>query len=846
MLRTLLTLFIFSFATALFAQDTLQSPSAFLGYALGSRYTAHHRVVDYARYVASKAPATARLYEYGRTYEGRPLLTVTFSSASNMSRIEEIRTDHLKRAQLLEGSASSAAAPAIVWMSYNVHGDEASGTEAALQVMYELANPRNTRTQALLNDAVVIIDPCINPDGRDRFASLSLTRNTPGVAPDAHPDALQHSQVWPSNRTNHYYFDLNRDWVWQTQVESQQRVRYYHTWMPHVHADFHEMGPNSPYFFLPGAEPQHELISPWQREFQQVLGKLNASYFDRAGRLYYTKETYDLLAPNFGDTYPMFNGAIGMTYEQGGADGAAYRTRIGDTLTLALRVSNHVTTSMATIEASVQQRDRHNREFDAYFNRSINSPTGTYKTFVISGDNLRGKLDEFTAFLRRNGIQYGYAKGPSTGLAPTGFSYSANKVEGFAVKAGDVVVSAYQPRSVLAQVMLEPRTTITDTLTYDMTAWALPYVYGLKAYASTQRLTVATIDQAPQVTVPTLPEQPYGYLIPYQSLRDLRGLVDLLKQGLRVRSAARSITVAGATYPAGTLLLVRGEHAKLGARFDQIVRSVVASHNLTLFTLPSGQVERGPDLGSGWINVLKAPRVAVAAGPGVYETSLGAVWYYFEQEIKYPLTVLRADQLRRARLSDFDVIILPDGNYGSALGESTLEALNLWMESGGRLIAIEGAARSFAGREKFALRAREVDTAQAKLATNPELLPKYDNRERDEVKESVAGAIFQIKLDATYPLAFGLSNPYYTLKVSPNAYGYLRSGWNVGWIEAKGPISGFAGARARKRLESGLLFGVEEHGRGSITYLADDPLFRCIWYSGKHLFGNAVFQVPSN
>jgi hypothetical protein len=331
-----------------FAQQKLMSPKEFLGYELGDRFTRHHKVMEYYKHVAEVMP-NVDLVQYGETYEYRPLVYAVVTSPENFKKLEQIRQDNLKRTGLSEGSAS-ADKKAIVWLSYNVHGNEANSLEASMWTLYELANPANASTQEWIKNSVVILDPCINPDGRDRYANFynqygNIPANTSG-------DAKEHREPWPGGRANHYLFDLNRDWAWQTQIESKQRIKVYHQWLPHVHVDFHEQGHNNPYFFAPAAEPFHEVISPWQREFQTMIGKNNAKYFDEQGWLYFTKEVFDLYYPSYGDTYPTYNGAIGMTYEQagGGFGGLSITTETGDPLTLRDRLTHHHTTGLSTVE----------------------------------------------------------------------------------------------------------------------------------------------------------------------------------------------------------------------------------------------------------------------------------------------------------------------------------------------------------------------------------------------------------------------------------------------------------------------------------------------------------------
>ena len=294
-----------------------QPPHEFLGYALGDRFTPHHRVVSYFEHVATETP-NVRLQYYGETYEHRPLLVAYVASPENFAKLEDIRQANLNRTGLTDSAVSGSFDDvAIVWLSYNVHGNEAVSTEAVMGVLYELTNSDNARTREWLKNTVVILDPCINPDGRDRYATwYHQHANRP---PNASPDSWEHNEPWPGGRPNHYLFDLNRDWAWATQQETRARLRLYNQWMPHIHADYHEQGVNSPYYFAPAAEPFHNLITDWQRELQNTIGANNARYFNEAGWLYFTRERFDLLYPSYGDTYPTYNGAIGMTYEQGGS-----------------------------------------------------------------------------------------------------------------------------------------------------------------------------------------------------------------------------------------------------------------------------------------------------------------------------------------------------------------------------------------------------------------------------------------------------------------------------------------------------------------------------------------------
>src|SRR4051812_45821731 len=389
-----------------FAQTKLQSPAEFLGYELGDRFTRHYRVVEYFKHV-DEAADNVKVMQYGETYEHRPLIYAIITSPENFNNLEQIRTDNLKRAGMMDG-APSANKVAIVWLSYNVHGNEANSMEASMKTIHELVDPASTKSKEWLKNTVVIMDPCINPDGRDRYANFYNQHGN--FPPNPNGDAKEHREPWPGGRANHYMFDLNRDWAWESQTESRSRIKIYNEWFPHVHVDFHEQNYNNPYYFAPAVEPYHEVITNWQREFQTMIGKNNAKYFDEQGWLYFTKEVFDLYYPSYGDTYPTYSGAIGMTYEQGGGGfgGLTVTTREGDPLTLKDRLTHHYTAGISTIEITSINGTRVVDEFEKYFKDNINAPAALYKTYVIRGDNNPDKLNQMARWLDSHSIKFGH------------------------------------------------------------------------------------------------------------------------------------------------------------------------------------------------------------------------------------------------------------------------------------------------------------------------------------------------------------------------------------------------------------------------------------------------------
>ncbi|HET9056194.1 MAG TPA: M14 family metallopeptidase [Chitinophagaceae bacterium] len=831
------TLFTFSITKA-----QLKSPDEFLGYKIGTKFTPHWKVVNYFTHVASSASAMIKLQQYGETNEGRPLLLAFVSSPENIQRLEQIRMNNIRLANLANDKKAAIEdnAPAVVWLSYNVHGNEASSTEAALLTLYALVDPSNTQTKEWLKNTVVILDPCINPDGRDRyvnwFNSIVGKNFNPQLA------AREHREPWPGGRTNHYNFDLNRDWAWQTQKESRERMKLYCQWMPQVHVDYHEQSVNAPYYFAPAGQPYHEVITQWQRDFQVTIGKNNAKYFDTNGWLFFTKEVFDLFYPSYGDTYPVFNGSIGMTYEQAGgpAGGLGALNDEGDTLTLVDRATHHFITSLSTIEISSLNASKLVKEFRKYFNDAVSNGVGEHKSYVIKSDGRSlQRIKSLTELLDKNGIQYEFALGSSKG-AFSGYDYGTGKEGLFTIQQGDLIVSALQPRSALVKVLFEPKSKLVDSVTYDITAWSLPYVYGVNAFASKDKiqmgggsLTAAKISN---------PETDYGYVLPWSGMTSVKTVSLLLKKGILLRYAEQPFEIGSNKFDRGSIIILKTANKSFGKNLWSIVKEIADANNLQLFPVVSGFVDKGYDFGSQKVHPFKAPRVALVTGENVNSNASGEIWHFFEQQIDYPLTLINATNIGTTNWNNIDVLILPDGNYHFLSDKGQLEDFKDWINKGGKVIALEGAVAQLAKAE-FGIKLKKGDEGDKKDTVLYAALKKFEDRERDAIPGTTLGSILKVNLDNTHPLAFGYPDYYFTLKQDDAIYEFMKEGWNVGVIKKESQVAGFIGAKLKEKLKDGLLFGVQNMGRGSVIYLADNVMFRSFWENGKLMFCNAVFLV---
>lgn len=827
---------ILSFILKVFiSAQTLTSPTDFLGYEPGLDFTPHHRVVDYVKHLTNTSP-NASLMPYGFTSEGRELLLVAVSSEENLRSIESIKRNNLIAAGFETGEMEGKHLP-IVWLSYNIHGNESVGTEAALSVLYSLLNKEKSNSEKWLDEMIIIIDPCENPDGRDRY--VNWYKQTLGKTNNVHPDAWEHHEPWPGGRFNHYIFDLNRDWAWQTQVESQQRKEMYYQFLPHVHVDLHEMGVNSPYFFGPSAEPFHKVITDWQREFHNIIGEYNSAAFDKENWLYFTKEVFDLFYPSYGDTWPTYQGAVGFTYEQGGSGraGLGVITDIGDTLTLKDRLDHHYTASFSTIEAAFSQKEKLLQEFKAFFTDAINNGSGDYKSYVVSSSNDEDGIKALLQLLDNHKITYGKVGNLPRLRSTEAYDYQQNITTSVTPKTNDIVISTFQPQGKMVRVLFEPKPVLYDSMTYDLTSWALPHVYNLEAYAYKENIN-PTINLDLSFTQNSIAsDKPYAYYFDWKDFKDVQLLAKLLNTGIKVRYALDPFSIGNKSFDRGTIIITRIDNKNF-KNLDNTVTNLANALQQPIFTSNTGLVADGKDLGSNYVRFIKPPKVAIMNGEGISPTAFGEVWHYFEEQLEYPVTVINVARIYDIDLKNYDVIILPNGRYAKYSS-----VITEFSELGGKVIALERAIDLFTA-DAGTLIGQSIGEKEEKVSEvkNENLLKKYGDRYRRALSESVEGSIFKVYLDDTHPLAFGAGKHTFLMKRNSSVLPYLGDGgWNVGVFKENSYTSGFTGYKLQEKVKNTLAIGIENYGEGAIIYMSDSPIIRGFWHSGKLLLANAVF-----
>jgi hypothetical protein len=830
----------------------LPSPAGFLGRSLGERFTRHDQAVRYLEILAA-ASDRVRLQTYGETPEGRPLLLAAFSSSQNLGRLEEIRQNQLRLADPRGLSPTARAAliagqPAVVWLAYGVHGNEASSGEAALALAWTLA-AGGDEVAALLDQVVVLLDPAVNPDGHERY--VSFVNQEMGGRGEAAPLAAEHDEPWPGGRTNHNLVDLNRDWAWATQPETRGRLAAYRAWEPLVYVDFHEMDPQSSYFFPPAAEPVHPALDPRSLAWLERFGRANGEAFDRLGWRYFAHQEYDLFYPAYGDTYPGLRGAVGMTYEMagGGSAGTALTLADGRVLTLADRVGRHLLTSLTTLGRAAAGRAELLADFAATREAATTAPA---KVYLWSADEPEGVA--LAELLGRHGI--GVQATAAAAQVEARLVLDRPVGEGAEIPrrpfpAGTLAASTAQPLGNLLRALLDPApmpagylerqrarvATGRDSEFYDVTAWSLAAAYGVQTWevdgARELHLVARDVPVAGITGTGSL-----GYLVAPAGLAAWRLEAGLQRQGIRYRVATEGFSVGSRAYPAGSLVILGAEN---DADPAAVLGDLASATGVAVDRVASSSTDRGVYLGSRDVVAVHPSRIGVVAGEGVSATSFGSLWTLLDSDLALPVMRIAGRSLADADLAGLDVLVLPDGrDQASAWPPAFAERLTRWVEAGGVVIGV--------GRSVGWLRSHELASVKSwepPPPTDPEdgqagavdlttrLLP-------------IPGVALTTRMATGHPLTLGLGRPPLVLFQGAEAWLPLGDPRGDVLVATEDPVlAGFAWPEAEARLANALLVGSLARGRGGVVLFAQDPAFRGMWRATMPLFLNAALRGPS-
>jgi len=801
---------------------SIPTPEAFLGWQIGEWHLSHDLQLSYLRALAAASPRIT-LTEYARTHEQRPLVVLTITSPKNHSRLPELQARHVALSDPAKSEQIKLDdTPLVLYQGFSIHGNEPSGGNAAPLVAYYLAAGQGPEIEELLDKTIILFDPCYNPDGFQRFSTWANEHKNLNLTGD--PQDREYDESWPGGRTNHYWFDLNRDWLPVQHPESRGRLATFHAWKPNVLTDHHEMGTNATFFFMPGEPSRVHPFTPGRnQELTEEIGNFHAKALDGIGSLYYSKEGYDDYFIGKGSTYPDLNGGIGILFEQASSRGHLQESENG-LLRFSFTIRNQVTTALSTFAAvRTLKNDILGYQRDFYRDAQRDAQTDKGYGYVFGTDNDPSRARHLLDMLALHQIAV--------------YPLASNaRADGQDFRAGHAyVVPLRQNQYRLVKAIFEPILTFEDSLFYDISTWTLPMACNLPYGELTTAPRLGPQLQSLPAAAPAAPAMSnYAYLLPWADFYAPQLAYFLMDKGLRLKVTAETSMLDGREYPAGTIFLPVANQDKTAAEIHQLVAEGVAASGVAMVAVGTGLSSEGPDLGSRQYKTLEMPRVAVLVGDGVTNYEAGSNWHLLDQRYQMPITKLTTDNFGRADLARYNVIIMPNGNYRFAGGQA--DKLREWVSNGGTLIAQKSANRWCAANQLAQLTERK--TASDKRSQRP-----YGALDDDERSRELGGAIFRAEGDLSHPLLYGYSRS--TLPVFHRGNLFYEPAQNAYATPlrytASPLLSGYVHRSSLDAIAQSAAIIVSSRGRGRTISMMDEPAFRAFWFGTSKLLANAIF-----
>lgn len=810
----------------------IPKPKDVIYHEVGEWHVTHDRLVNYMQAIAAAAPDRVKLETMGFSYEDRPQLLLIITSPKNQKNLEQIRQQHL----LLSDPSKSSTVnieniPAVVYIGYSVHGNESSGANASLLSAYYLAAAQGKQIDDLLDNVVILLDPCLNPDGLQRFSTWANQHKSKNLVTD--PNSREFNEVWPGGRFNHYWFDLNRDWLPAVHVESQHRLKWFHKWKPNILTDHHEMGSNATFFFQPGIPSRVNPLTPEKnRELTEKIGRFHAAFLDRIGSLYYTKEDYDDFYYGKGSTYPDINGAIGILFEQGSSRGHAQQT-VNGILRFPFTIKNQFITTLSTLEAAKALRKEllaFQRDF--YKNAMVEAAVAPVKGYVFGDKNDRARTGHFIEMLLKHQVE---VYGLRNNLKADNYDFD---------KEFSFIVPASQPQYRLIRTIFEKTLQFKDTVFYDVTSWTMPLAFGLP-YAELNVVQFNPNLLGERIQQAGLPKgevignkSEYAYLFEWDEFYTPAALYELQNNGVMTKVATNKNEMQTETgikkFDYGTILIPVQTQSMTSSRLFELVKLVAEKYGIKIYSLKSGSAITGSDLGSNKFVALSKPDIAMVTGPGVNATDAGGIWYLLDQRFNIPVTHLEPAIFNRIDLAKYNTILLAGGNYN----DLNKDKLKTWTQAGGNLVLMEEAI-VWASQNGI----NNVTLKKVKSSVDSAAYISYVQKEQLDGVQQMRGAIFRAEVDLSHPLAYGYNQPFVSLlknnkvfvEKSKNPYAtpfyYKNQPLQSGWLSKEN----------NDAIKNSAAVVVNTVGNGRVINIADDPNFRGFWLGGSKLMINAVF-----
>ncbi len=808
---------------------SILSPEDFFGFPFGRWHLNHEQVYHYSQYLAG-ASDRIELLRTGRSYEEKPMYLLFISSPENIGKLETIRSAHLED---ISGNNHDSSLPAIVWQGFGVHGNEPSATHAAVMAAWYMAASMDQEVEDWLNNIVLIMEPCLNPDGQNRFTSWVNANRS--FHSNGHAAERELNEPWPRSRTNHYWFDLNRDWLPVQHPESRSRIPHFHRWKPAIVTDFHEMGSNATYFFQPGVPSR---VNPFIPEANQTLtgqiARFHAQALDQIGSLYYTRESFDDYYAGKGSTYPDLNGGIGILFEQASSRGHLQQTIHGP-MDFAYTIRNQVITVLSTMRAAVHLRHEL-REYQRNFFADVKqqASSGNIRAFVVAQPADLQRWYYFLDLMLLHDIE---VYRPARDVTAAGKTFKQRET---------VVIPLEQPQYRLIRSMFDRPLTFTDSIFYDLSTWTVPDAFHLDFAEAGTGFTPAWLGERLHSTALESGyviggETNYAYAMPWHYFHAPGALYAMQQLGLLTKVSTRPFEAIPArekvSFESGTIIipvqpnLSRWTPEALHQRMERIAESF----GTNIYALSTGLSESGIDVGSPNVAALRQPNIALITGEGVFANEAGEVWHLLDQRHRIAITKLDIAQIGRVNLSDFNILIMVDGNY--SFSESETEAIKTWVQMGGTLIAQKRAVR-------WAISADLLRLKNKRSAERESAAGVYANLFPDMARNVLGGAIFSVEADITHPLMFGMDGPSFPVHRGTAVF-FEPTGNPYATVARHGEnphLSGYISSENLEGISNSAYLTVHGAGRGRIICFADNPNFRGYWFGTSRLTMNAIFM----
>ncbi len=806
----------------------IPTPRQVLGYQVGEKHVSHEHLVKYMHALAGASDRVG-IETYGYTYEQRPLLLLTISDPENLKRIESIRETHLKLSDPNRAEEINITEqPAVIWLGYSVHGNEPSGANASLLVAYYLAAETTEELQEQLKNEIILIDPCINPDGYSRFSQWVNQFRSQVTITD--PNNIEHNEPWPGGRTNHYWFDLNRDWLPVQHPESSGRLKKFHEWHPNILTDHHEMGSNATFFFQPGIPSRNNPNTP-ENTFTLTnrIANYHAMALDRLGSLYYSRESFDDYYYGKGSTYPDVNGGVGILFEQASSRGHARETESG-ILEFPFTIRNQVTVSLSTLTAGVELREDlldHQKNF--YIEALKRAADDQEKAYIFDHVGDQGKIYHFLKILLAHKIKVYELASPVTANG-----HQFNPETSF-------IVPLSQVQYRLIKSLFEKRTEFEDSLFYDVSAWTLPLAFDLSYSELDNRIFKPELlgNELKNIQKPSgrlIGKSDYGYLIRWDDYYSPYALNFLQNNGIKVKCAKKQFTTEQEeTYSEGTLFIPVGLNDHLTENLEELLEKAAVSSGLDIIPLNTGYTEQGIDMGSPNMEILKKPEILMLVGDHISSYESGEVWHLLDYRYRIPVSLVPVSIFNRTNLSRYNTLILTSGNY-DGISKNALEKLKNWVEEGGNIVAMKGGAKWLANQGLAHIQFRTV------LNDSMEIKP-YSHLSRDHGAQAIGGSIFRTSLDLSHPLCYGFKeNRLSIFKNGRYFFERSKNPYNNPVIYTDMPLeSGYISLKNYEKIKGASAVIVSSIGRGKTVCFSDNPNFRAFWFGTNRLFLNAIY-----